>query len=469
MKNTKRRFEIFSFYDHSGISAHLEKMALEGWMIEKISNLGWIYRATEPKEVRFSVSYYPKASEFDPEPSEDQKTFHEFCAHTGWTLACSSAQMQIFYNEQEDPIPIETEPELELASIHGSAKKSFLPSYFILMLLGIMNGILFLTQLFADPLDLLSDPTRLFTGFTFVILFLLCSVEIICYFRWYKKAKALAASGEFLKAPNTTKFQKAILLAMLLALLYWGVNFILGGDRLRRWIGIIMCIYIPVLFLVVNGTKNYLKKKKVSKRVNFRITMIVDFIFAFALMGIIVFLILTASSRGFFAEREEETYEYGGMTWILHKDEMPLTIEDLDMKDFSHVDFNKYIREQRGDESLLLGKWTYTQRPRMDVENHGELPQMKYTLVLVKMPSLYEMCKNTFISDQTEDYTLFGRTYKQIDSSRWNAKEVYQLHDSEIGLLDTYLICYENLIVEITFPKEPTQEQITITAEKLTR
>ena len=109
MKNRKRRVELLSFYDHVGISRHLEKMAAKGWMLEKITNLGWVYRRIEPKQLHFTVSYYSQASEFDPEPTEDQKTFYDFCAHTGWQLACSSAQLQIFYNERENPTPIETD------------------------------------------------------------------------------------------------------------------------------------------------------------------------------------------------------------------------------------------------------------------------------------------------------------------------------------------------------------------------
>ena len=37
MKETKRRMEFFPFYDRTGIAKHLEKMASEGWLLEKIS------------------------------------------------------------------------------------------------------------------------------------------------------------------------------------------------------------------------------------------------------------------------------------------------------------------------------------------------------------------------------------------------------------------------------------------------
>ncbi len=472
MKNTKRRFETFSFFDHTGISAHLEKMAAEGLMIEKITNFGWIYQRIEPKTIHFAVSYYPKASEFDPEPSEEQLMFHEFCAHTGWKLACTSAQIQIFYNENENPTPIETDPELELDTIHASVKKTMLPTYLIMLFLSIMNGVLFVGGLLSDPLDLLSSPSRLFTGFAFVILFLLCSVELISYFIWYKKARLRAVQGEFLKVPNTSRFQKGILIALVIALFYWGFNFILGGDSLRRWVGILMSIYMPMLFLIVNGTKNYLKKKKVSKRKNFWITMLVDILFAFSLMGIITFVVLSASSRGFFADKNEETYEHGGMTWVIHKDELPLTLEDLaadgfHAMDIESIDFESYIKEKRGDESLLLGKWTFRQRPRMDVEDRFDLPQLDYTIILVKLPALYDICKKNFIKEVQLDSALFGRSYRLIDAPDWGAQEVYQIYDSEIGPDDEYLLCYEDVIVEIEFNWELTDSQKHIVNTKL--
>lgn len=32
MNNTKYRYEVFSYFDYSGIAAHLTKMAKEGWL-----------------------------------------------------------------------------------------------------------------------------------------------------------------------------------------------------------------------------------------------------------------------------------------------------------------------------------------------------------------------------------------------------------------------------------------------------
>ena len=62
MRDTKRRLELYSFFNHTGIAAHLEDMAQKGWMIEKITGFGWVYRRIEPKRLHFSVSYYARAS-----------------------------------------------------------------------------------------------------------------------------------------------------------------------------------------------------------------------------------------------------------------------------------------------------------------------------------------------------------------------------------------------------------------------
>ena len=38
MKDTKRRLEVFSFYDRAHIERHLEAMAARGWLLERMGN-----------------------------------------------------------------------------------------------------------------------------------------------------------------------------------------------------------------------------------------------------------------------------------------------------------------------------------------------------------------------------------------------------------------------------------------------
>ena len=97
MKDTRRFFSLFTYYDKNGIERYLERKAVEGWMLEKMSAFGWRFRRIAPQKIHFSVNYFPKASAFDAEPGEQQLMFQDFCAHTGWKLADSAAQIQVFY------------------------------------------------------------------------------------------------------------------------------------------------------------------------------------------------------------------------------------------------------------------------------------------------------------------------------------------------------------------------------------
>lgn len=156
MKDKKRVWELFSFYDRSGLEKHLAQMAEKGWMLEDIGSFFWMYRKIEPQKLTFCICWYPKASALDPEPSEEQQTFYDFCEHTGWTLAGGFGQMQVFYNERPDPMPIETDPVMEVEGIHRSAKRTTLPAQLMLFSISLVNGGLFISRLLKDPIGILA-------------------------------------------------------------------------------------------------------------------------------------------------------------------------------------------------------------------------------------------------------------------------------------------------------------------------
>lgn len=146
MREKKRRLELISFYDHTGMEARFAEMAKKGWLIERMSNFLWTYCKIEPQELHFTVSYFPKANEFDPEPSQEQQRFFDFCRETGWQPVCTWFQMQVFCNVQENPTPVNTEPELEVEALHKACKASFLRSYRILFVLSLL-----LTLMLSPP------------------------------------------------------------------------------------------------------------------------------------------------------------------------------------------------------------------------------------------------------------------------------------------------------------------------------
>lgn len=79
MKDTRRQFVRCAFYDQLAMQKQFEKMASQGWLIDKISSFFWTYKRIEPTNLHITVTYFPTASEFDPAPSEKQQMMEICC------------------------------------------------------------------------------------------------------------------------------------------------------------------------------------------------------------------------------------------------------------------------------------------------------------------------------------------------------------------------------------------------------
>ena len=467
MKRKKIRLETLTFYDHTAIAAHLEKMAARGWMIERIANFGWIYRKIEPTRLHFAVSYYPKASEFDPEPSEAQKTFLDFCAHSGWTLACTSAQMQIFYNNRENAVPIETDPVLELETIHRSCKRTFFPAQAVLLILGLLMGTFFIINLIADPIDILASYNQFVTGCCWLMVIIGTTAEFITYFRWRKRAAMAAEQGVFLESIGTSKLQKAILIILAVLLGYYAVNIIFSSDPLMKFVAVCMGLYIIVLYVGVDGAKQLMKRWKFATGTNRVLTFVVSFVLSFALVSGIIMLTFKLSDSGILNDSGE--VRRTGISFSADSDEIPLRVEDLQA-----VSYDEYINRLSINESVFLARYEMLQFPDFDSAHFAELPSMEYEIVQVKMPWLYKTCKNTMFdklddSDELTEYDDFAKVLRPEDAAPWGAKNVYRQHYLDGSIVNRYLLCYEDRIVSITFDWEVTDAQKQIVGEKIGR
>ena len=472
MKEIKRRMETFSFYDRTGTERHLEEMAEQGWLLEKIGPFFWTYRKIEPQRLAFSVCYFPKASQFDPEPSEEQQTFYDFCEHSGWVLAASNAQLQVFCNERENPVPIETDPVLEVESIHQTMKRSFLPSQLMLLAVAVLDVGLLVWRLIDDPIGLLVSPASVLTAMCWVLLFVLTGVELGGYFWWHRKAAQAAERGEFLDSRSHRKLQIGALVLMGLGVVYYMLSVALSESRMMMAVAVLMfCVYIPGLFLLVRGVMGWLKRKKVPAKVNRAVTIISALVVAYLFVGAITFGVLFGSSHGWFAEQDEETYQHNGITFTAAQDQLPLTVEDL-----LDVDYEGYSREHRGSESLFLAQYQGYQRPRFDAERYKEMPQLEYTVTVVKAPFLYGLCREHLLLDRAERWNRDMPEsdwyfYEPTDPAPWGAQEAYRWTHQEYGPRGTYLLCYSDRFVEVKFSQkwEVTPAQMAVVGETLGR
>ncbi len=440
MKDMKKKVEFFTFYDKTGIEKHLEQMASEGWLLEKMSAFRWTYRRIEPQNLHFSVSYYATITDFEPELTEEQQAFNEFCEHSGWKLATQTVQMQVFYNENENPVPIETDPVLEVENIHRSVKKTVLVTYFLMLFLGFIMGASFVSTMLGDPIALLSSATKLFTGVWFIVALVYSLTELITYFTWRRKAKKMAEQGVFLETRGHRKLGFAIFVFMIVSVVLYLIA--LANTGLQFYMTAYLLIFLAG-FPLVNGVKSFLKKKKVKAGTNKALTFAASFVLAFVLMSAVSLVTIMGIKNGAFeSDLKDPIFTIGEL----------LDVDDTD-----------YLKTRGKEDSIILGQYRSSQHPN----TYEHSPTMQYTITEVKMPYLYDFAVDT-LYHHYDEWKGWDSVYEyvEINAEEWGASKAWQLYKD--GKADTaFLICYDKYILEISVDWELTARQKQLIGNKI--
>ena len=453
MSTVKRTLVNVSFYDSEAIQQKLEQMAARGWMIQKAGNLFWTYTKIPPQKLRFAVTYFPEASEFDPSPSEKQLEREELCAQDGWRLVLRWDAMQIFCTDREDAVPIDTDPVPQVDNIHRSMKKKVLVAQLAVALSILLSLYVKLSQLRRDPADYLSDTSRLFTILLNLLLLLAIVSELVFYFHWERRAKAAAEHGVFLPVRAHRGLSWG---AVGLAIVFLFLSASFSSDGLLFLFFVTAAMVIPIL--LSRWMIGEMRHQGVSRRVNLAVTCAVMFVLMIVGTGAVT---VGAAIQGWRVTPGEESqpvgqYDWDGLTMDIYDDPLPLEVEDLVQVDA------RWSKEARLQESPLLAYGDYRQDLLYGQEVQGY--ELRYEITDVKVPLLYDFVKDGLIRNHQDE--ALGEYLMPVDSAPWNAQEAYQLH-WDGGLLDTYLVCWESRFAEITFYWTPTQEQIQIAAERL--
>ena len=457
MSDTKKILCHFSFYDQVRIQEKLEEMAQQGWMVHQPGNFTWTFKRMEPKKLRFSVTYFPGASEFDPGPTESELTKLDFCAQDGWKLALKWGVMQIFYNENENAVPIETEPVAQVENVKKSMRKNVLITHLLLTALIAWYMFLQFDIFRRDPVEYLSDPLKVYQLPMWICLLLACLYEVGFYFFWTHKAKKLAEEdGVFLPIKSNIRASYVLLaFSFLLILLAFGSSraYLIAG---LIWGGV-MCL----VTFSANAIKKKLKQKGASRWVNMVISLGSVFLLTVLFM---VVLVSTIIRSGISLGRDSQpvgSYEYHGQTWDIYDDPLPLTVEDL-----TEIDGN-WSNEMDHQETGIVAYTEYEQRALFTEPR--EVPNLGYTIIDIKATFLQDFIRQSILSSRQDevhgDY-IFTDHYEPIDATIWGSDEAYQLHWSDT-IMNTYLLFWDDRIVEIKFYWEPTTEQMVKAAEVL--
>ena len=472
MKQAKTRLAYYVPFDTTGIQAFLEKQARAGWMLEKAGGLIWHFRRIEPRNIHFSVVFFPKASGFDPAPSEAQQSFYDFCEHTGWKLVSSDGKRQIFCNEDANPTPIETDAALEVDTIHRAAKKDYLPSCLAFLAILLIEFVSEFRYMRTDPIGVLSNNLSLIAGIDTILTILLLGFELGSYYLWYHRARAAAELGSF-KAPPSSLARRMTFAFLFFTLLSTLIVQCFGGKGVASngaLVALIMVAGVGLIAALALGVSNWMKRKQFSAKRNRTVTVILSLVCGWLF---VIGLVIGVVSLDCFASSDKEpteTYEYKGRTIEVYHDKLPLTVEEL-----MDPGYDKYSYEADDvQESFLLKYEEAAQESRMDALKE---PQLFYSVTTVKTPLVYGLCKEAALQDVS---TLTGHPrpngegdlldqFVPTDPSPWKAREAYQrVFDGEEKTW--FVLCYDSRIVRIIFGGDEwtlNDEQIALVGEKL--
>ena len=459
MRSTKYVVTQYCFYDRTGIQKMLEKQAAKGWLLESIDQFSWKYRRTEPQKLHFAVTYYPKASMFDPYPTVGEELYRDFIGHSGWQFVASNAQLQVFCTEEENPVPIETDPVVEIQNIHKAVKKNFLPSYILMLLCALMNLGLMTMRLSESFTATLAHNANIFTIFCWIILAVMEILEISAYFLWRGKAlKAAVLDGSFVETRNRNNLIWLILMVILGAYLLM----VSSLSAKMAVIGVLSVILLLGAAGLVLWFTAWMKKIGFSKEDNRAYTILATLFISIAVTFLSTAIIMTVMDH-LPDDHVKDTYEFNGITVTRYGDDVPLTVSELTGENMDDYSIYKTVNS-----SILIDHLAANQYRKFGT---GDGSSLRYVVVDVKFGPLFDACLREYLAmyHNQKMTDIFGNEFygefHPIDPDPWGADRAWQLHRLEEET--EYLLVYGNRIVNFDFSKEPTQEQMALVARIL--
>lgn len=248
MKDTKKWRNTFDIYDKYRLAEYFESQAREGWILTDSPGSSFLFRRAEPTNLHYAIVYCSGRNDFESEPTIQQKTLYDFCACSGWKLVTRKGVFQVFCNAQRDPVPIETEPEIELMNIHHGYRSATI---------GIkICSIAGVTNIFSNILRLLIGTETKFSnaGFnwTLIILLLVYLIGECSYLLWYRRAKESVNAGLGIPPVNHSGLKRiSVNILLCIASVNLIVSFFISQTKLSgttTFVGVILLIMASLWF-----------------------------------------------------------------------------------------------------------------------------------------------------------------------------------------------------------------------------
>ena len=444
-RQKKWEINLYSYYDHAGIVRHLEDMARQGWQLEKSGSVFWTYRRCEPTEAHYAVVYFSKASQFDPEPPAEQREF--------W---------------------------VQVENVRAAMKKGSARANWCLLICSLLQLWLQFRSAYTIR-DLLLSTFTLLAILIWLMLGIKAVMELIGYYRWCRKARTAAKEEGVLLSPRTRKwwqilqilgFLVTVALALSLPLLSTSHN----PSTLITLAAVLA--YTLLLTLIVNGSRQLMKKKGFSAEANMGFNILIAVIGSLVLMGGLVWVGFRVdkvpSLQGHVnAEiRTSPAYPAGDTehTYTVYHDPLPLTVEDL-VGETAYTDYS-CCRAVEGTPLMTAYKYRQEVPYVFDIVSEEDGPELLYEIYEVKLDCLYEPVKQSFFTDTV--YNIPGRfkfavsqSWTPVDAAPWGALDAYRFIREDNTPIGNFLLCYADRFVEIRFDPwydgaAPTEKQMAL-------
>lgn len=453
MKRGKLEFVWSYYFDHTTMEQHFEKMAGKGWALDRMG-IFWHYHRIDPKPLHYAVGYFPGGGVYAP-PTGEELTFEEYCEMAGWGLAAEHGPMKIFCNERENPVPLETQADIQVENIRkGSRRVRIIDG--ILAVIGWLMVIYFMLSLYFDGVRTLSSGW----GFTLVFVGLMLGiyglVEFITYQRWYRKAKANAQRDQsFTPTKGHPVISKAIMILAIVSLVIYALTATGGRLALAIMAGYFIVYYFQDII------RNRMRDKGAGTAANIGVNFVIAFLIFF-----FIFNGYTYFSSSDEEDYYEKYYEEKGFHW--QGQEYPLTLQELAGPEF---DGKGYIDTRNLQSSVFLSRMEIEQFYDEALSGARGDPgyYLEYVVTKVKLAPLYG-----FTRASMERTYRSGENWQPLDSWGTGEKDSLQVlqtaFEREEQEICRYLLCMEDRIVKIDLsfaPDKAQQDQIVEALEEI--
>lgn len=441
MRKHKRCFVNFAFYDRENLEAYLEEQATRGWMVKKIRlwSASILFERIKPIRRHFCVVFHKNRMDRPP-LTPNQQEFVDYCQHTGWFLAACANRMIIFYNDTENPIPIETDPIMEVQSIRAATKDVGLDSLLFQAVTYLFFLLIYCLMFLLTPVHALTGNNTFAPHLLIVGLNLAASLpEVLAYHLWYRKARYTAAYGSF---PESKSSIGILFSALLTSLLVVGVAVIYHTNT-HPTLTAIMNISITAFlaFSVLSVLRAiWTPPARAALRSSALIMRVV--------CAVLTLIVMSATLW---------TNEQDGLLLELPSEDLPISMTDVCGVPASECE----NLQRRNRHTQLISVAAY----RLSCGTNG----LNYDITYIHTDFIYDFIKKDLIENRAD-----GLEPIATDANPWGANEAYRWQVAEYDknrvpgdLLNSYFLCYDDCIVEINFSWEPTAEQMAIVGQKL--